>query len=74
MKRTRKSDAGDKVGGNRPQEALTGGSSKMDVFHTFNPQKDVKASPQVNGKDADLSRRKCPPVTEPEFQHVQKDL
>lgn len=73
MKRTRKSDAGDKVGGGRPQGALTGGSSKMEVFNTFHPQKDVKASPQVNGKDADLSKRKCPPVTEAEFQHVQQD-
>lgn len=47
---------------------------KWMFFYTFNPQKDVKASPQVNGKDADLSKRKCPPVTEPEFQHVPKDL
>lgn len=66
MKRTRKSDAGDKVSGIK----LILGSmncffpyvymEKLTTFYNiFNPQKDAKASQQVNGKDSDLSKRKC---------------
>lgn len=29
------------------------------IFNVFTPQKDPKGSPQVNGKDSDLSKRKC---------------
>lgn len=60
MKRTRKSDAGDKVAGIKPILGQDCFFNKMNhLFNTSNPQKDAKASPQVNGKDSDLSQRKC---------------
>lgn len=58
MKRTRKSDAGEKVGVIKQKKHLLF-FIKSNVFNTLNPQKEVKASPQVNGKDAVLSQRKC---------------
>lgn len=30
-----------------------------EINPVFNPQKDARASPQVNGKDPELSRRRC---------------
>lgn len=61
MKRTRRSDAGDKVcvktGLNKP-DFLLSFSSCLIHFAVDNLQKDVKASPQVNGKDTELSKGK----------------
>lgn len=76
MKRTRKSDAGDKVGVIHSKQAPDWTLARLCeitrvLFCSLQSQKDVKASPQVNGKDAEPSKGNRHPSST--FKSVTKE-